>query len=62
MINSNHRWQSVAIASDITTKPSAIIFETDQFILVRLGENAPAVVLRAHCPHRLVPLTAATVV
>lgn len=62
MIDSNHRWQSVAIASDITTKPSAITFQTDQFILVRLGENAPAVVLRAHCPHRLVPLTAATVV
>lgn len=62
MADSNQTWQSVALSAQVSQKPLAIDFGTEQFILVRLGEDAPAVVLRAHCPHRLVPLTAATVV
>ncbi len=56
------RWVPVARSDAVTTTPQAVDVEGRSFVAVRLRPDGPAELLAQHCPHRLVPLSAATVV
>ena len=56
------RWVPVARSADVTTTPRPVLVDGRRFVAVRLAADAPAGLVSALCPHRLVPLTAATVV
>ncbi len=55
-------WVPVAAAQDIGSSPVQVNAGSRDWILVRLHPGAPPAVYSAHCPHRLVPLAAGTVV
>jgi phenylpropionate dioxygenase-like ring-hydroxylating dioxygenase large terminal subunit len=57
----SEHWVPVARSSDVTTVPRPVEVAGRPYVAVRLGPDQPATVVAAVCPHRLVPLTAATV-
>ena len=55
-------WVEVARADAVTTTPQQVDLGGRQWALLRLTPDGPAVLFPNACPHRLVPLSAATVV
>jgi phenylpropionate dioxygenase-like ring-hydroxylating dioxygenase large terminal subunit len=55
-------WTAVAKSKKVTTKPQQVTLEDRTWALLRLTDDGPAVLLPDACPHRLVPLSAATVI
>jgi len=55
-------WVPVAAATEIGSTPIPVSVGERDWVLVRLRPEGPPAVFSAHCPHRLVPLAAATVV
>lgn len=54
-------WTPVAAAAEVTTTPRTVRAGGQDWTAVRLDADGPVRLLAAHCPHRLVPLAAATV-
>ena len=54
-------WVPVAESADVTTVPRPVEVAGRAYVAVRLTPDAPASLVARVCPHRLVPLTAATV-
>jgi phenylpropionate dioxygenase-like ring-hydroxylating dioxygenase large terminal subunit len=57
----DEKWVPVARSADVTTVPRPVEVAGRPYVAVRLEQDAPATVVAALCPHRLVPLSAATV-
>jgi len=57
----NEHWVPVAESAEVTTVPRPVRVAGRAFVVVRLAEDAPAGLLAPLCPHRLVPLSAASV-
>ncbi|HEX6755296.1 MAG TPA: aromatic ring-hydroxylating dioxygenase subunit alpha [Mycobacteriales bacterium] len=55
------QWIPVARSGEVDTTPRAVRVGGRDFVAVRLSADAPARLVAAVCPHRLVPLDAATV-
>jgi phenylpropionate dioxygenase-like ring-hydroxylating dioxygenase large terminal subunit len=55
-------WLPVARSADVSTRPRAVVADGRPLVLVRLAPDGPPVAFAAHCPHRLVPLAAGSVV
>ena len=55
------RWVPVVDSADVTTAPRPVVVAGRPFVAVRLAPDAPAGLVAQVCPHRLVPLSAATV-
>ena len=55
-------WYPVARAAEVGTKPVPVGADGRAYVLVRLRPGAEVSAFPARCPHRLVPLSAATVV
>ncbi|WP_448611019.1 Rieske 2Fe-2S domain-containing protein [Geodermatophilus sp. URMC 60] len=55
-------WYPVARAADVGTRPLPVAAGGRAYVLVRLRPGGQVSAFPARCPHRLVPLTAATVV
>ena len=51
----------VAESAEVTTVPRPVEVAGRAFVAVRLAEDAPASLVAQLCPHRLVPLSAASV-
>lgn len=54
------QWTPVARSTDVTTRPLAVDVDDVPFVLVRFADGGPVRVFADRCPHRLVPLSAAT--
>lgn len=57
----SEHWVPVARSADVTTVPRPVEVAGRPYVAVRPAADAPATVVAALCPHRLVPLTAAAV-
>ncbi len=57
----DEKWVPVARSADVTTVPRPVEVAGRPYVAVRLERDAPATVVAALCPHRLVPLSAAAV-
>jgi phenylpropionate dioxygenase-like ring-hydroxylating dioxygenase large terminal subunit len=57
----DEQWIPVARSADVTTVPRPVDVAGRPFVAVRLTDDAPAGLVARLCPHRLVPLSAATV-
>jgi phenylpropionate dioxygenase-like ring-hydroxylating dioxygenase large terminal subunit len=57
----DEQWVPVARSADVTTVPRPVEVAGRPYVAVRLADHAPATVIAGLCPHRLVPLSAATV-
>ncbi len=57
----SEQWVPVAESADVTTVPRPVEVGGRAYVAVRLTEDAPASLVAGLCPHRLVPLSAATV-
>jgi phenylpropionate dioxygenase-like ring-hydroxylating dioxygenase large terminal subunit len=57
----DEQWVPIADSSDVTTVPWPVEVAGRAYVAVRLAEDAPATLVAGLCPHRLVPLSAATV-
>jgi phenylpropionate dioxygenase-like ring-hydroxylating dioxygenase large terminal subunit len=57
----SEQWVPVARSADVTTVPRPVDVAGRPYVALRVTPDAPATVVAALCPHRLVPLTAATV-
>jgi len=57
----SEHWVPVARSADVTTVPRPVEVAGRPYVAVRPAADAPATVVAALCPHRLVPLTAAVV-
>jgi phenylpropionate dioxygenase-like ring-hydroxylating dioxygenase large terminal subunit len=57
----NEQWVAVAESADVTTVPRPVDVAGQAYVAVRLSADAPATLVAQLCPHRLVPLSAATV-
>jgi phenylpropionate dioxygenase-like ring-hydroxylating dioxygenase large terminal subunit len=55
------QWVPVATSADVSTTPRPVMVAGRPFVAVRLAPHAPAGLVAQVCPHRLVPLSAATV-
>jgi phenylpropionate dioxygenase-like ring-hydroxylating dioxygenase large terminal subunit len=55
-------WIEVARTEEVTTRPRSVRVGDEPVVLVRLTAGGPPVAFPDRCPHRLVPLSAATVV
>ncbi len=55
-------WIPVASSADVGSSPVQVSAGGRSWVLARLQPDGPPAVFSAHCPHRLVPLAAATVV
>jgi phenylpropionate dioxygenase-like ring-hydroxylating dioxygenase large terminal subunit len=53
-------WLVVARSSEVTTRPTAVTVGDQAFVLVRFAPDAPVTAFADRCPHRGVPLSAAT--
>jgi phenylpropionate dioxygenase-like ring-hydroxylating dioxygenase large terminal subunit len=60
-VGSVDSWVAVAESSDVTTVPRLVDVAGRAYVAVRLTPDAPASLVAQVCPHRLVPLVAATV-
>ncbi|MBM2619838.1 Rieske 2Fe-2S domain-containing protein [Actinoplanes sp. LDG1-06] len=54
------RWLTIAAESDVGTRPLAVTADGVPLVVLRPGPGADPVVFADRCPHRLVPLSAAT--
>src|SRR5512147_1402560 len=54
-------WLPVAAESDVGTRPLAVVVDGVPMVVLRPEPGAEPVVFADRCPHRLVPLSAATV-
>jgi len=54
-------WVAVAPAAEVTTRPHPIEVEGVPLVVLRLRPGGPAVAFADRCPHRLTPLSAASV-
>ena len=54
------QWLPVAADADVGTRPVAVVVDGVPLVVVRPGPGAEPVVFADRCPHRLVPLSAAT--
>jgi phenylpropionate dioxygenase-like ring-hydroxylating dioxygenase large terminal subunit len=54
------QWVPVANSEDVGTTPRPVRVGDREFVAVRLSAGGPATLVAAVCPHRLVPLDAAT--
>ncbi|GAA3282222.1 Rieske 2Fe-2S domain-containing protein [Dactylosporangium vinaceum] len=54
------QWTPVARSADVTTRPLAVELDGLPFVLVRFADGGPVRAFADRCPHRLVPLSAAT--
>ena len=54
-------WLPVAAESDVGTRPLAVVVDGVPMVILRPEPGAEPVVFADRCPHRLVPLSAATV-
>jgi phenylpropionate dioxygenase-like ring-hydroxylating dioxygenase large terminal subunit len=61
MAASTSGWYPVARASDVGTTPLPVGAGGRAFVVVRLRPGGEVAAFPARCPHRLVPLAAATV-
>ena len=57
----DEQWTPVAESAEITTVPRPVEVAGRAFVAVRLADDAPASLVAPLCPHRLVPLSAASV-
>jgi phenylpropionate dioxygenase-like ring-hydroxylating dioxygenase large terminal subunit len=57
----DEQWVAVAESAEVTTTPRPVLVAGRPFVAVRLAPDAPAGLVAQVCPHRLVPLSAATV-
>jgi len=57
----NEQWVAVAESAEVTTVPRPVEVSGRPFVAVRLAEEGPASLVAQLCPHRLVPLSAASV-
>ena len=57
----DEQWVAVADSAEVTTVPRPVQVDGRSYVAVRLAPDAPASLVARVCPHRLVPLTAATV-
>jgi phenylpropionate dioxygenase-like ring-hydroxylating dioxygenase large terminal subunit len=57
----SEQWVPVAESAEVTTVPRPVEVAGRAFVALRLAEGAPASLLAPLCPHRLVPLSAASV-
>jgi phenylpropionate dioxygenase-like ring-hydroxylating dioxygenase large terminal subunit len=57
----DEQWVPVAESADVSTLPRPVLVAGRPFVAVRLAPDAPAGLVAQVCPHRLVPLSAATV-
>jgi phenylpropionate dioxygenase-like ring-hydroxylating dioxygenase large terminal subunit len=57
----DEQWIPVARSADVTTVPRPVDVAGRPYVAVRLSDDAPAGLVAPLCPHRLVPLAAATV-
>lgn len=55
-------WLRVAASTAVTTTPRPVVVGTRRLVVVRLHPGGPAIAVVDRCPHRLVPLSAGTVV
>jgi phenylpropionate dioxygenase-like ring-hydroxylating dioxygenase large terminal subunit len=55
-------WTPVLTSEQVTTTPVSVGHDDHDWVLVRLTPGGPVSVYPSHCPHRLVPLAAASVV
>jgi phenylpropionate dioxygenase-like ring-hydroxylating dioxygenase large terminal subunit len=55
-------WVAVAGTGDVGTAPVAVTLDGVPLVLLRVHPDGPVVAYRDRCPHRLVPLSAGTVV
>lgn len=55
-------WQRVASSASVTTRPRRVEVGGQGYLLVRLTRDAPASAFVDQCPHRLMPLSAGSVV
>jgi len=54
-------WLAVARSAEVTARPTAITVDDLPFVLVRVAPGGAVTAFADRCPHRLVPLSAATV-
>ena len=57
----DEQWVPVAESAEVTTVPRPVEVAGRAYVAVRLAEDAPAGLVAPLCPHRLVPLSAASV-
>jgi phenylpropionate dioxygenase-like ring-hydroxylating dioxygenase large terminal subunit len=55
------QWLPVAAAADVGTRPLPVVVDGVPMVILRPSPEAAPVVFADRCPHRLVPLSAATV-
>ncbi|MDP9241078.1 MAG: Rieske 2Fe-2S domain-containing protein [Actinomycetota bacterium] len=55
-------WQRVASSDEVTSRPMRVEVDGRAYVVVRLDPDAPASVFADQCPHRHLPLSAASVV
>ena len=55
------QWVAVAESAEVTTTPRPVLVAGRPYVAIRLAPGAPAGLVAQVCPHRLVPLSAATV-
>jgi phenylpropionate dioxygenase-like ring-hydroxylating dioxygenase large terminal subunit len=53
-------WVKVAESAEVTTRPRSVRAGGEPFVLLRAHDGGPPVAFADRCPHRLVPLSAAT--
>jgi phenylpropionate dioxygenase-like ring-hydroxylating dioxygenase large terminal subunit len=54
------QWVRVGGAEEVTTRPRAVVVDGVPVVVLRMHDGGPPVAFPDHCPHRLVPLSAAT--
>src|SRR5690242_10199840 len=54
------QWVRIGTADEVTTRPRAVVLDGVPVVVLRMHEGGPPVAFPDHCPHRLVPLSAAT--
>jgi phenylpropionate dioxygenase-like ring-hydroxylating dioxygenase large terminal subunit len=57
----DEQWVPVLPSAEVTTVPRPVELAGRAYVAVRLGPGQPAALVTRMCPHRLVPLTVATV-
>jgi len=50
----------IGAADEVTTRPRAVLLDGVPVVVLRMHDGGPPVAFPDHCPHRLVPLSAAT--
>jgi phenylpropionate dioxygenase-like ring-hydroxylating dioxygenase large terminal subunit len=53
-------WARIGAADEVTTRPRTVLVDGVPLVVLRMHDAGPPVAFPDHCPHRLVPLSAAT--